>query len=103
METFTLHALAAETGIEAVGANCGAGPEHYVTVAGLLAEAASVPIWIKPNAGLPELRDGQTVFPMGAEEFARFVPALRDAGASFIGGCCGTTPEHIRAVRDALG
>ena len=65
-------------------------------------EATDFPVWIKPNAGLPVLKDGQTVFPMVPEEFASFVPELVRAGAKFIGGCCGTTLEHIRAIRKAV-
>jgi len=101
-----LAALAAEHGVDAVGANCGLGPDKLLTIVGLLREATDLPIWSKANAGLPVVEDGQTTFPMGPDEFAGFVPALVDAGASFIGGCCGTTPEHIQAVRsavDALG
>ena len=98
-----LAAAAEELGAAAVGANCGAGPEHYVTVAALLRAATAGPIWIKPNAGLPVLEGGKTVFPMGPDEFAGYVPALIEAGATFLGGCCGTTPEHIAAVRSALG
>ena len=97
-----LAAAAIEAGAAAVGANCGAGPEHYVKVAGLLRQASELPIWIKPNAGVPALRDGRTVFPLGPEEFAAFVPALVKAGANFIGGCCGTTPDHVRAIGAAV-
>lgn len=96
-----LAAAAEATAVDAVGANCGAGPDNYVKVAALLAEATALPIWIKANAGLPQIVDGRTVFPMGPEQFARFVAPLAEAGASFIGGCCGTTPEHLRAVRAA--
>ena len=94
--------LAEAEGAEAVGANCGVGPENYVKVARLLREATDLPIWIKPNAGLPKIVGGKTVFPMGPEEFASHVPAFIEAGANFIGGCCGTTPEHIRAVRRSV-
>jgi len=88
---------------DAVGANCGAGPDNYVRVAALLREATDLPIWIKANAGLPQLGpDGQTTFPMGPDEFASFVPALIEAGANFLGGCCGTTPEHLRRLRAAV-
>ncbi len=94
---------AAECGADAVGANCGVGPDNYVKVAELLRAATRLPIWIKPNAGLPEIApDGQTVFPMGPDEFASYVPKLIAAGANFIGGCCGTTPDHIRALRKAV-
>lgn len=97
-----LAAAGAEAGAAAVGANCGAGPERYVKVTSLLREATDLPVWIKPNAGLPVLRDGRTVFPMGPREFAAQVPGLVEAGANFVGGCCGTTPEHVRAIRAAI-
>jgi 5-methyltetrahydrofolate--homocysteine methyltransferase len=88
---------------DAVGANCGIGPDNYVRIAEMLRAATSLPIWIKANAGLPELGPGgATVFPMGPEEFAAHVPGLIAAGASFLGGCCGTTPEHIRLLRAAV-
>ena len=101
-----LAAMAEANGAEAVGANCGAGPANYVKVAALLGAATDLPIWVKPNAGLPVLVDGRTIFPMGPTEFVAYVGDLVAAGANFIGGCCGTTPDHIRAVRravDALG
>ena len=98
-----LAAAAAEAGAAAVGANCGAGPDHFGPLAALFAEATDLPVWIKPNAGLPTLRDGRTVFPMGPEAFAAQARPIVDAGASFIGGCCGTTPAHIAALCAALG
>jgi len=94
--------LAEEEGADAVGANCGIGPENYVKVAALLREATGLPIWTKPNAGVPKIAGGKTVFPMGPAEFASYVSRLIEAGANFIGGCCGTTPEHIRAIREAV-
>jgi len=57
-----------------------------------------LPVWIKPNAGLPELVEGRTLWRTTPEEFAGHVPALIEAGAAFIGGCCGTTPEFVRAL-----
>lgn len=97
-----LATAAAEAGADAVGANCGTGPENYVAVAALLRAATDMPVWIKPNAGLPVVRGGETVYPMGPAEFAGFAPKLAEAGASFIGGCCGTTPAHVRALRAAV-
>ena len=97
-----LAAAGGDAGADAVGANCGAGPDNYTVVAALFRQATALPIWIKANAGLPQIVDGQTVFPMGPDEFASFAPALARAGANFIGGCCGTTPEHLRAVRAAV-
>lgn len=89
-------------GADAIGANCGVGPENYLKVAAMLKAASNLPVWIKPNAGLPQVVKGKTVFPMGPDEFASFVPRLASAGAGFIGGCCGTTPDHIRAARAAV-
>lgn len=97
-------AAAAEAGgADAIGANCGVGPAGYVKVARLFREATELPIWIKPNAGLPQAGPGgKTVFPMGPEEFVSFAGQLAAAGANFIGGCCGTGPEHVRALRGAV-
>lgn len=92
-----------EAGADVVGANCGQGVAGYVAVCRRLRAAAEVPVWIKANAGLPELVNGVPVYRMRPEEFAGYVPALVEAGASFIGGCCGTHPEFIRAIRRALG
>jgi 5-methyltetrahydrofolate--homocysteine methyltransferase len=92
----------AEAGADIIGANCGCGIELYVGICARLHAATSRPIWIKANAGLPELRDGETRYHMGAQEFASHAQALRDAGATYIGGCCGTNPDFIRAVRAAL-
>ena len=94
-----LAAMASENGADAIGANCGLGPDGYICVAEMLRTAWELPIWVKPNAGLPVVTNGTTSFPMGAEEFGGFVPKLIKAGAGFIGGCCGTTPEHIRIIR----
>ena len=63
---------------------------------------ANIPVLAKPNAGLPVLLDGVTVYPMGPEEFALAGAKLVEAGASIVGGCCGTTPEHIRALKQAV-
>jgi len=85
-------------GADAVGANCGAGIERFVPVCQRLRAATSLPLWIKANAGLPEMREGAMVYSTPASVFASYLPALIAAGAAFIGGCCGTTPEFIRAL-----
>jgi 5-methyltetrahydrofolate--homocysteine methyltransferase len=85
-------------GADVIGTNCGQGIASYVPICRRLRASTGRPIWIKPNAGLPELVDGRTVYRTTPEEFAAHVPALVEAGASFIGGCCGTTPAFIRAV-----
>ena len=91
-----------EAGAALVGANCGCGVEGYVEIARRMHAASGLPIWIKANAGLPELVDGKPVWHMGAAGFAAYVPALLEAGARFIGGCCGTGPEFIRAVKERI-
>jgi methionine synthase I (cobalamin-dependent) len=89
-------------GVDAVGANCGNGVEGYVPICARLAAATDRPVWIKPNAGLPRLVQGEVVYDTTAEQFAGFLPALLDAGASFVGGCCGTDPGFIAALSERL-
>ena len=89
----------AEAGADCVGSNCGQGIEGFVKIAARLKAATDRPIWIKANAGLPEVIRGRAVYAQTAEKFAAVIPALVNAGANFIGGCCGTTPEFIRAIR----
>jgi len=90
-------------GADVIGANCGVGVESYIAICRRLKAATDRPVWIKANAGLPELVGGKTVWKMTPEAFAGFVPQLIQAGASFIGGCCGTSPEFIRAVAGVIG
>ena len=86
-------------GAQAIGANCGIGIEQIVPICAAMAAATDQPIWIKPNAGIPEWVDGEVIYRMTPEAFAGYVPQLIAAGARFIGGCCGTTPEFIAALR----
>ena len=88
----------AEEGVDAVGANCGAGPEAFAQICKRLKEASGLPIWIKPNAGMPTLEAGRAVYTMAPDTFADYLPSLAEAGASFLGGCCGTSPTFIRAL-----
>ena len=88
--------------VDAAGFNCGFGPDRMLPFVRRLAAATSLPIVVKPNAGMPKVVDGRTVFTVGPEEFARDVASLAEAGAVAAGGCCGTRPEHIAAVRKAL-
>jgi len=91
-----------ERGAHAVGANCGVGIAEYVPVCRRLRAATGLPLWIKPNAGLPEVVDGRAAYRTSPERFAASIPTLVEAGANFIGGCCGTDPEFIRAAARAL-
>ena len=89
-------------GADAVGLNCSTGPAEMVSAVEQMREIANIPVLAKPNAGLPELEDGETIYRMTPEEFAAAGAKLVEAGASIVGGCCGTTPEHIRALADAV-
>ncbi len=89
-------------GAAAVGINCSTGPNQMTEAVKKMAEYASVPIVVKPNAGLPTLVDGVTCYDMKAKEFADSMTELIQAGATVLGGCCGTTPEHIRKLSEAV-
>lgn len=91
-----------EAGADIVGSNCGNGIEAMIPIARAFRAAATVPVAIRANAGLPESRQGTLVYPETPSFFAERVPALLDAGAQIVGGCCGTTPEHVRAIRAAV-
>jgi len=91
----TLQAL----GADVVGVNCSTGPGEMVAVIEAMKPYAKVPLMAKPNAGLPRLVDGNTVFDMKAPEFASYTKPLIKAGACLIGGCCGTSPEYIKLMR----
>ena len=88
-------------GVTALGFNCGLGPAQMKDLLPELLAVSSLPVVCIPNAGMPLLRDGETIFPVGPAEFARDVRALAELGACAVGGCCGTTPDHLRAVRAA--
>ena len=85
-------------GADVIGANCGQGIDGYIPIAKRFAAATDLPIWIKANAGIPQLVDGEVVYETTAEHFAQRAVELREAGVSFIGGCCGTSPDFIRAL-----
>ncbi len=83
-------------GVDAVGVNCSTGPDKMVDIIRQMKEYAYIPIMAKPNAGLPKLVDGKTLFPMEPEEFATEMAKVVEAGANLVGGCCGNTPRHIK-------
>lgn len=92
----------AEAGADIVGSNCGNGIDAMIGIAGEFRKHTSLPLAIQSNAGLPAMRDGRIVYPESPEFVAARVPGLLAAGVQIIGGCCGTTPAHIRALRTAL-
>ena len=89
----------AEAGAEVVGSNCGNGSETMVEIAREFARCTDAPLLIQPNAGLPKLIEGKNVYGESPEFMATQAAALLDLGVKIIGGCCGTTPGHIRALR----
>lgn len=90
-----------ELGADAIGVNCGQGPELYESVIARMSTLTDVPIIAKPNAGLPQIQpDGSAVYSMSPAKFAREMRKLQRAGARLLGGCCGTTPEHIRMLKE---
>jgi len=94
---------ALEAGADIVGANCGNGMERMIEIVKeMRAVAPSTPILIHANAGLPTNVNGADVFPESPEDMAKYVPELIKAGANIIGGCCGTTPAHIKAIKEAV-
>lgn len=88
-----------EAGADVLGSNCGNGIDAMIKVAAEFRKYTEKPILVHANAGLPELIDGQTVFRQGPEEMASQVEALIQAGANIVGGCCGTNPDHIKAIK----
>jgi 5-methyltetrahydrofolate--homocysteine methyltransferase len=92
-----------EAGATAVGANCGdLDPHETALIMGIMGDCVEVPLIAQPNAGRPRLEGDRTVFDMGAEAFAEGIAECIASGATLVGGCCGTTPEHIRAVSDII-
>lgn len=89
-------------GADAVGVNCGAGPEKCLEIVRRMKTVANVPVIAKPNAGMPHLAEGKTVYDQTPETFAKEMKLLVEAGAGILGGCCGTTPDHIAYLYDTL-
>ena len=95
-------AIAEGLGADAVGANCSLGPKQLNAIVDEILKYSSIPTLVKPNAGLPKTDGVNTVYEVGAEEFADDMLAFAERGARILGGCCGTTPEHIRALRKRI-
>jgi len=88
--------------VDALGVNCSLGPREMMPIIRRLAAAASVPVIVNPNAGLPVTRHGMTYYPVQAEEFADLMAQIAEIGVQCVGGCCGTTSEHIRQTIEAV-
>lgn len=88
-------------GVSALGMNCSFGPDKMLEIIDEFTKYSSVPVIVNPNAGLPELKDGKTVFNLTPADFANSMVKMAEKGATILGGCCGTTPEYIKAMKDA--
>lgn len=88
--------------IDAIGVNCGAGPEQMLPVIKRILAGCTLPVFVEPNAGLPELIDGETVFRLNPREFAEKTSDIAKEGVYILGGCCGTSPAHIKALCDKV-
>ena len=88
--------------VDALGVNCGLGPEQMIPIVERLTEVCSVPVIVNPNAGLPRTEGGRTVYNVGPEEFADRMEKIARMGVQAVGGCCGTTPEHIRLTAERV-
>ena len=91
-----------EAGADIVGSNCGNGTDTMIEIAAEFTKHASVPVIIQSNAGLPENRGGELLYPESPDFMGERVSRLMDLGVGIIGGCCGTTPDHIHAIRTAI-
>lgn len=89
-------------GVDALGVNCSLAPAQMTEVVGRMLAVSSTPVVVKPNAGLPAESEGETVYSVGAEQFASDISALVRSGVRVVGGCCGTSPEYISAIRRAV-
>lgn len=89
-------------GLDGIGANCGQGIEGFIPICRRMRAVTSLPLWMKPNAGMPEMVDTEMVYTTSPVEFVKFVPDLLAAGANFIGGCCGTNRDFIMEISRVL-
>lgn len=89
-------------GADAVGLNCSTGPAEMLKLIRRISSVVDIPIVAKPNAGMPIIEDGKTVFPMGAEDFGNYAEAFVEAGVNIMGGCCGTAPGHIKVLSENM-
>ena len=86
-------------GVDVIGANCGQGVDGFIPICERMRKITDLPLWMKANAGLPEFVDGKAVYKQTPEQFAAKITDLIQAGANFVGGCCGTTPAFIAAIK----
>ncbi|HOR85189.1 MAG TPA: homocysteine S-methyltransferase family protein [Bacillota bacterium] len=101
-DPITMVNILSHLGVDALGVNCSLGPKEMIPVLAEILKYSSVPVIVQPNAGLPALVDGKTIFNISPESFGKYMAEMAGMGASMLGGCCGTNPDHIRALKEAV-
>ncbi len=91
-----------QAGADVVGANCTLGNKDMVKLASVMKKSTKLPIIVQPNAGMPKLIKGKTIYLQKPASFANDVMKMVKSGANFVGGCCGTTPEFIKAIKEKI-
>lgn len=102
IDPFSVVKELSKMGVDVIGTNCGRGPQDVLGVIKKMASISNIKLSAQPNAGLPRFMDGKFIYPSAPEYFGIYAKRLVDAGANIVGGCCGTTPEHIKAIADAV-
>ncbi len=89
-------------GADVLGANCSNGPDQMVQLMGEMRSCTTMPLIAQPNAGLPQLKEGKTLFSLNPDDFASYAHSFKEAGVNILGGCCGTTPQHMKKVLEIV-
>lgn len=100
-DALTVVAILEGLGADAIGINCSTGPDAMLPIIKDLIRYASVPLMVEPNAGLPQMKDGQTVYDISIDQFTDYMVQIAEMGALILGGCCGTTPDYIKKMKQA--
>lgn len=100
-DPLTMVNIISHLGVDALGINCSLGPKDIIPLLARVLKYSTVPVIVQPNAGLPTILDGKTVYDISPEQFGKYMGEMAEMGAAILGGCCGTTPEHIRELKKA--
>ena len=101
-DPFTMVNILQSLGVDALGLNCSLGPKEMMGIVEEILKYSLIPVIVQPNAGLPRMENGSTVYDVGPGEFGQYILEMAKMGVSIVGGCCGTTPEHVREVKGLL-
>lgn len=101
-DPMTMVNIISNLGVAALGINCSLGPKEIMPLLAQILKYSAVPVIVQPNAGLPTIEDGSTFYEVNSETFGQYIADMARMGASILGGCCGTTPDHIRSIRKSI-